>query len=434
MASLTHVADYYNEDFTGTPATTLDVGSVVVNAGDTVIVGVKFEGGGSTTCAIAESGGGDPFTEEAVITQSSGEPNLCVGLLLSVTTGGTKTYRATLGASRTYIRMWVVVWRKGAGETVAKEAYSGTEGTATTLTSNNITTTDGAVAVTAFMAEYTTSTPTSFLINDSATGVTSVNAPTDADNYIWYSTPTTGFTNDASLTGYPAGNRWCCAVMAIKSTGGGGSTTTRQLTDNITLTDSDAQLMNLARQLSEAVAVSDGDAFYRTLQSQVSSLMEMVDSVAPQRFATRQLTELITLLDSASNGLGQIVTRALTDNISLSDAIARILTRAREDFTDVNDSSEMTRQRIRGLADTILLIDNIVDQHAIRNRVTTTNLILVDSLLRVALLTRALTDTAELSDSQTATYYAASSVALGYILHGFAQEGIVTGFEREQLH
>ena len=219
MATLTFQASYYAEDFTGTPATTLDVGSVVVNAGDAVMVGVKFEGGGSTTVAFAESGGGDPFTEEAVITQSSGEPNLGVGYLLSVTTGGTKTYRVTLGASRTYIRMWIVVWRPGSGETVAKEAYSGVEGVATTLTSGNITPTDGALGVCAFMAEYTASTPTSFLINDSATGVTSVNAPPDADNYIWYSSPTTGFAaNDASMTGYPAASRWCCAVLVFKAT------------------------------------------------------------------------------------------------------------------------------------------------------------------------------------------------------------------------
>jgi hypothetical protein len=212
MATLSVIAVYKNDDLSGTPAGTLSVANVVCNTGESIVVKTKYEGGASTTVTITD--GGDTFVNETQQNHGNGEPHLATAYLLSVASGGTKTVTATFGANKTYLRMFVYVIRAGAGETISRIAYAGSNGTSTAPNSTNVSPSAGANVAVAGMAEYAASTPSAWTINGVAG---TVEAGSDSLCWAWYRAETNGWSNGAAaITGY-ANNRWCCDLIVLQA-------------------------------------------------------------------------------------------------------------------------------------------------------------------------------------------------------------------------
>ena len=199
--------------------TTLDTSaSLNVQAGDLLVAWVKFEGGTSTTIAVAKNSGSpsNAFTFDAgdAILHGNNDLYTSFGYLLSAAVDATATFRVTLGAARSFRRLMVAQFRPTSGYTVTKDGSNRASGSSGALASGNITTTGSdAVAVGAY-GEYSANGTSSEQIG--GVGATEPTGSPIAGGVtsLWYRLLTGTMTGGASAT--ITSQPWTCAVIAFK--------------------------------------------------------------------------------------------------------------------------------------------------------------------------------------------------------------------------
>lgn len=186
--------------------------SITVAVGDCIHVGVKYEGG-TTTCSVSD-GLGNTYSQLDKTNHSGGEPELAVFECI-VTTGGSCTPSASLGAARTYRTLIAHFFTPTGGTTFASDSpgFKVGQGNSTTPSTGSYTP-SAAGAASCFVATYTVAGVTE------GTGWTETY---DAD---------TGYAEYRILGGAGAitgdctvgfSDRWVAtAVNTIESGGGGG--------------------------------------------------------------------------------------------------------------------------------------------------------------------------------------------------------------------
>lgn len=211
--------------------TSLAVNVTGVNAGDLVVVLVKWE---STDTTVSVSDGTSSLVASAAgNVGSSGAYYTSVFYLLSSVASGTVTYTVTWGAARTFRDLIVVVHTPSAAASLDGTATGTYSASGTTLNSGNITTTGTDGMAFGTYGDFSGNHPTSAAIN--GVGATrEIDGGAGVASAIWMRAYTAGFTGAATGTITSAGPDWVCEIIAFKigAGGGGGGFFSRYYYDN----------------------------------------------------------------------------------------------------------------------------------------------------------------------------------------------------------
>jgi hypothetical protein len=203
--------------------TTLDcVGTLNVAAGDLLVAWTKWEEGASTV-AVSD-GGSNAFTMESVV-NSGGGPYGAFGYKIAASANASAMFRMTLGTSREYRTLLVMLFRPDSGETVTRDAANTGTGNSTSGLSGNITTTGDDEVVCGGYSEYSTTNTSAEQIGDvNATAVLRTNTLYGGNfSSMWYRIlSATASDIHAQCTG--GNDKWVCNIIAFKSAAAGGAT------------------------------------------------------------------------------------------------------------------------------------------------------------------------------------------------------------------
>lgn len=223
-ASMTfHALDAANSDASTTSVATV-VGTTI---GDLVVVGIKWEGGDTTTTVCddgATCGAGHSYTASVAghISNGGSDPFITFYYLLSSAITGTTTVTANFTAARTFKDI-VTISYTPSGIVSLDGTSVGATGSSNTCNSGNITTTstDGAG-----FGLYGTLVTGSSLEKINAAAFEHQVAAANL-TALWSRVYSAGFTGAATNT--LSSNIWVCSVIAFKTTGSLGTTPTRML-------------------------------------------------------------------------------------------------------------------------------------------------------------------------------------------------------------
>lgn len=217
-------------------------------------------------------------------------------------------------------------------------------------------------------------------------------------------------------------------VVAFKESSSGGTTTTKTMTDTVTITDQNVRVAYRVRQMSEAITLTDTPVYWRMLKRVADESVAMVDSVVKTLISaggtvyTKVMTETISLTDTFFDWLrrvrGPIDTITLDDgntyrssiitaseSIDVTDGFVswRRYKRVAQDTFDVIDgfSKILAGTGIvyaKVLSDTVTLIDDAGQRWRLRVSQLTDTVGLSDAVIRAVTRVRALGDVVEFID------------------------------------
>jgi hypothetical protein len=204
---------------------TLDISTVMnVAAGDLLVGWIKHEST-ATTYAIASVSGSpaNTFTCDGADVNDN-----AVGLhtqgcyVLSAAADSSATFRATLGAARTFRNLVVMQFRPVSGKTVAKDTSNDNQGSGTSTSSGTITTTGTDEVAAAFLGEFQPSSSSAWQINSVSAAPIPYASPIDSSSF-WYRILTATFAGGQSTATVTAVD-WNEHLMAFTATNAGGTT------------------------------------------------------------------------------------------------------------------------------------------------------------------------------------------------------------------
>ena len=205
------------DDDAGTTSDTTT--SFNVAAGDVLVAWVKSEGA-PTTVAVADTGGTNALTFDAgdVENHSNGDLSTAWGYRLIAQANATATFRLTT-QSRPFRTLIMWQFRPDAAETITKDASNVSQGSGTTMSSGNISTTGDDEIVLGGYGEYVGNNSANHQINGvAATGVVQASGIIPNFTASWYRILAATFTN-GQATCTNNSSDWICGIIAIKSGG-----------------------------------------------------------------------------------------------------------------------------------------------------------------------------------------------------------------------
>jgi len=200
--------------------TTLDTSEAFNVAAGDLLVGVAIWYGTATTAAIADTDGTTNVMTMLDV-RSASSLNVCIGYMLAAESDASATFRATLGAAKTYRSIFAYQFRPDAGDTVAldTEGYTATATSAAVQTGDfNTAGTDEVVVASLNLAH--TRTFTDYLIADGAAEGLSIAGLTDAA--AWYELFTSTQTGIHAQVTLSTSDTWIATLAAFKSTAAAG--------------------------------------------------------------------------------------------------------------------------------------------------------------------------------------------------------------------
>jgi hypothetical protein len=188
-----------------------------VQAGDSVAVWLKWEGGSTTTTM---SDGTSSLTGATARNHANGGLSGRWFYLLSSVATGSVTYTCTWGASRDFKRLIGFVFRPTGTVTFNTGTDASSSGASTAVTSGNYSTTgSGSWAVLGGFGEFNVVTLSTNLINGGAAdGVTNAGVCE-----AWYKILSATFTGGASSATQSTSDDWVCGALALNDDEGGGA-------------------------------------------------------------------------------------------------------------------------------------------------------------------------------------------------------------------
>ncbi len=163
--------------------------------------------------------------------------------------------------------------------------------------------------------------------------------------------------------------------------GGGGTTYTRSVSDNIALTDSVLRICSSLRLASDNIGVSDSVARKCSGFRLTSDNIGVSDSVSRKGASFRSTSDSVGISDSVSRYGPSL--RAVSDNVAVSDAVARLASSS------------------RSLSDLIAVADSVT-RLATSKRSVSDNAGISDAVLRLASSLRLVSDFIAIGDSARA--------------------------------
>lgn len=191
--------------------------SLNVQAGDLLVAWCKYEGGGSTSIAVAKNSGSpaNTFTFDGgdFITAATCSS---FGYLLAAEADASATFRMTLGTSKTFRVLMVLQFRPDAGTTVTKDGSSGATATSTAPNSGNFTTTGNDGVVVGAYGESSAEVTSAEQINGVGATEPSGSPIPGGQTSVWYRILSAPFSGGASSATLGFAQLWTCGGIAFK--------------------------------------------------------------------------------------------------------------------------------------------------------------------------------------------------------------------------
>ncbi len=447
---------------TGSGSSIATSASITVAVGDCVHVGVKYEGG-TTTCTVAD-GLGNTYNQLDKTNHSGGEPELAVFECI-VTTGGTCTPTATLGAARTYRTIMAHFFSPTAGTSFSSDSpgFKNAQGTSSTPSTGSYSPTDAGPA-SCFVATYVAAGGTQ------GSGWTETY---DAD---------TGYgeyrilTGAGSITGnctMDSADRWVATAINTIEVAGSGTNYTRTLDELLSVSDQLLPAAEFHRLLSEQITVDDEPAVYKSFilvledgldiaeavdlgalrGVTITDSLDVIETLSPTREFSRDLIEYLDSIDSLD--VSRWFVRDLIEYLDIYDDVIIVrsgsinYTIVLDETIDVADELQKAVEYIRGFDESApIYVDaiigatrgvtvddaiNVVDdmaQQLIFTRQLDEPLTVADEIIAYRAFVRTLSETLDVIDSLTISTSASVSFTYDVRVRLGMDQSIITGIEQ----
>lgn len=177
---------------------------------------------------------------------------------------------------------------------------------------------------------------------------------------------------------------------------------TRNPTETIASTESISRLLTLTRVITENTTVSETlNRIYNAIRSIGTEVISITDSIARAlaKNYTAAMTETVVISDSIVRMCGKV--RTLTENVSSTETLTRILTLLRPIATEVTTITDLV---VRSIGQTRTITENVSITDSVSRlkgavRTLTETVVISDTLSRLQTLVRAISETILQSDS-----------------------------------
>jgi len=157
---------------------------------------------------------------------------------------------------------------------------------------------------------------------------------------------------------------WLALGVAFKAAASGGATTTKVMSETLTLADATVNGVQRPRVQSEALTIIDATIPYRRLVRVPQEALTLADSIVPMRRLRRVVDEGITLADAFNktvSGSQVITTKVMSEALTLADGFVDWLRRVRlQTDTTLITEDNTTRTFIITGEDLQVFVDELV--------------------------------------------------------------------------